>query len=101
MTTHVITANRLADGLVVFFSPPGNWSTDISAGHVTSSEDAERTLHRMLSDTEVSTYVVGPYAIEVETLGGDVRPIRYRERIRLIGPSVETRARTETSNVSL
>jgi hypothetical protein len=32
--------------------------------------------------------VVEPYAIEVIRDAGDVRPVRYRERIRAFGPSI-------------
>lgn len=88
MTEQIITANRLNDGLVVFLAEDGSWADSILDAHVlTNDEQLERRL-AMANAAEQALIVVGPYEIEVaETEGGDIRPVRYRERIRAYGPS--------------
>lgn len=88
MTQQVITANRLNDGLVVFLAEDGSWVDSISDGHVLESEQDLKARLTMANAAEQAQIVVGPYEIEVtEAEDGDIRPVRYRERIRAYGPS--------------
>ena len=88
MTQQVITANRLNDGLVVFLAEDGCWTDSILNAQVLSKAgDLEKRL-ALANAAEQAKIVVGPYEIEVSlTDVGDVRPVRYRERIRAYGPS--------------
>ena len=95
MTLQAITANRLSDGLVVYFTRLGGWSERLSDARATRDE-AEAA--RLLEESEKTALldVVGPYVIELERQDGIARPVRYRESIRAAGPSVET-ATAQTS----
>ena len=86
---HIITANRLADGLVVFRSGNGRWSQIITSAERLEDETAvEAALESALADVR-SNRVVDPYAVEVviPALGKDPVPARFRERIRVNGPT--------------
>jgi hypothetical protein len=82
-TYQAVTANRLADGVTVYFTVAGTWSTAIDdAAHAVDATDllataATRTLE-----------AVGAYVIAVEKVDATVRPVGLREQIRAFGPTV-------------
>lgn len=86
---HVITANRLAEGLVVFRAGNGRWSQIIAAAELLEDEAAvEVALESALADARANR-VVDPYAVEVAVPapGKEPVPTRLRERIRSSGPT--------------
>jgi len=88
MTKQVITANRLDDGLAVFYDPDGQWQSTITqAACVEKGEVADKLLAEA-SDEKNQLVVVGPYLIDVCDEEGALEPVRYREMIRTKGPSV-------------
>ena len=92
----VITANRLTDGRVVYFTAKYDWSENPEAAVRLSDVFAEDTLALASRDALV---VVGPYLVEVEG-GVDVfipaGRKHVREAIRRSGPSAgSTRALAE------
>lgn len=81
---NILTANRLADGEVVFWAN-GRW--------VERFGDAER-----FGDSETGeaaeavakgqpTVVVEPYLVEIAAIGDGYAPVAYRERLRALGPT--------------
>ena len=88
MTHHVITANRLNDGLVVFMGKDGFWGNSILDAQVLETDEDLKVRLALANAAEQAQIVVGPYEIEVtENDKGEVRPLRYRERIRAYGPT--------------
>ena len=82
----VVTANRLSDGAVVYMTEAGTWSRDVDEAHPidkTKIPDALATAECAVHACEV----VAPYAIDVETDGARINPVRYREQIRAAGPT--------------
>lgn len=87
MGLQAITANRLTDGLVVFYGSEGGWVDLLSkAKIVDSAEEAEKLLASVTKAT--LTEVVGPYLIDVLLDKGNIVAERYREQIRVQGPTV-------------
>jgi hypothetical protein len=85
--SHVITANDLKDGLVVYQSEAQGWASSVqSAERIEDADLLEAGLSRA-QIAETGNIVVGVYAIEVEVNENEVRPVKYRERIRAFGPS--------------
>ena len=80
----VVTANRLRDGVIVYFNSDSGWTADIREATVASGEDAE-TLTAAAEKDAKANLVVGVYAIEIT---GDHQPLTARERIRADGPSI-------------
>ncbi|ANK82694.1 MAG: hypothetical protein TEF_19245 [Rhizobiales bacterium NRL2] len=86
MSLNVITANRLNDGVVIFLTGTG-WSTDLQQAETAEGKEATAAL---LTRAEAEPGVaVGPYEIAVERIGEELHPLRYRERLRMSGPSVD------------
>lgn len=85
-TAKVATANDLLDGDVIFLTEDGDWTRAIEDAKVAgSTEDADRLLAMATADF---ARAVTPYLVDV-TLDaeGRPRPVHYRERIRLAGPT--------------
>ena len=82
----VVTANRLTDGVVVYRTAEGDWSTALGdAAVATTAEHAKTLLAAAAAD---GVRAVDPYVAPVE-LATDrgVLPGNLRERIRLAGPT--------------
>jgi len=83
-----VTANRLSDGLVVFLSDGGDWSLSVSdARLLADGPDLEEALAYGKAQ-HAARVIVDPYAIDMETVGEKVLPVRLRERIRALGPTI-------------
>ena len=84
---HVVTANRLSDGEVVFWSGTA-WIAPLDQAKVfDTAEDAAP----VVADARASpTLLIDPYAIDVRREGGTLVPLSFRERIRALGPSDRT-----------
>jgi hypothetical protein len=84
----VITANRLSDGAVVYWTAADDWATNLTAAAVvTTPAEAKRLLSDAVAD---DVRAVGAYVAPVElTADGRVEPANLRERIRLLGPTID------------
>lgn len=84
----VVIANRLKDGIVVFLGTDGRWSEQLS--DCTPCQDATEAaaLLERGQKAESNQEVVGPELIEVDTVDGDLQPVKMREAIRAAGPTV-------------
>jgi hypothetical protein len=83
----VVTANRLADGAVIYRTTQGSWTNDLAAAAVvTTAPAASELLTAALADKlrAVDVYVA-PVALTAEQR---VIPGNLRERIRYSGPTV-------------
>ena len=78
----VIVANSLKSGEVIYITADSSWSNNYSeAMKFASSDEADKILQKVVLDDQV----VDPYLVGVS---GDV-PAKYRERIRLLGPTIK------------
>jgi hypothetical protein len=84
----MITANRLADGRVVFFAGDAGWSEDFHRGAVLSDAAAKAQALAQAQASAAANEVVDPYPIELEMRAGHLAPKALRERIRASGPTV-------------
>jgi predicted NAD/FAD-binding protein len=84
----VITANRLADGAVVYRTLDGHWTTRLDEAAVVSTAPAAGALLAAAAADEVAA--VGAYVAPVRLeRDGTVRPGNLREGIRHAGPTVD------------
>jgi len=84
----VITANRLADGVVVFQTADAGWSEDFNRAAVRRDEPATATALARAKDDEQQNLVVDPYVVPVEERNGHCAPKALREAIRAAGPTI-------------
>ena len=88
MSQKIITANNLGDGLVVFLTASGGWSTAIEKARIIGTGELEAALAYAQAQHD-ARIVVEPYEIDVELAEGMPIPLRLRERIRAArGPTV-------------
>ena len=79
-----LTANRLVDGEVVFWTGAA-WSERFAEARFYEDElEAESAEAHAKSQI---TLLVDPYLIDVAEVEGGVAPISYRERLRALGPT--------------
>ncbi|MGF1640254.1 MAG: DUF2849 domain-containing protein [Rhodospirillales bacterium] len=88
MTVHVVTANRLEDGAVIYLAGDGGWSERIGASRLAEGKEEGEAMLAEAERAIAERKVVAPYLIDVVVDGDDVRPTRFRERIRAYGPPV-------------
>ncbi|WP_448190825.1 DUF2849 domain-containing protein [Azospirillum sp. sgz301742] len=87
MALKAITANRLRDGAVVWLGPQNDWVERIEAA--AAYEDARAAQALVIAqEDEARNIVVAIYTLEVELADGAPVPLRTKERIRALGPSV-------------
>jgi hypothetical protein len=84
----LITANRLADGAVIYRTADGGWTTQFAgAAVVTTAPAAIALLDAAVAD---DVGAVGAYVAPVKLdPDGNRRPGNLRERIRLAGPTID------------
>lgn len=84
----VVTANRTADGIVVFLRADGAWTTTLGEAAVTA--EASRARELLSVGVADDLRAVGPYIAPVKLArDGAVEPGNLRERIRVEGPTID------------
>lgn len=83
----VLTANRLTDGEAVWWSASGRWSETLADAETVSDKAGEARLEGIGQAGLGDNSVVDVNLIDVEPVGGALRPTRLRERIRAHGPT--------------
>ena len=90
----VVIASRLSDGVVVFLkeaATPGSadWVLQLDSAELANSDDrASELLAIGEADAEKTHVIVDPYLIDVVEEDGRLRPTKYREAIRALGPTI-------------
>lgn len=80
-----LTANRLADGEVVFWAS-GEWVERFADADLFADDDPAAEAAEAKAKSQM-TVVVDPYLIDLVESEGLWAPVSYRERIRALGPS--------------
>ena len=88
MALRVFTANRVTDGVVVYLDEDDGWTESLVQVSVIADDEMLAAKTVAAEAAAVAAVVVDPYAIEVTEEAGEIRPVRYRERIRAFGPPV-------------
>jgi hypothetical protein len=96
MANHVITANNLRNGFVVYRAADNKWVSSINRAAVNHSRFGTRLDQTRMTDADQT--VVDVYRVEVEIEGDIVRPVCNRECIRAYGPTTVRNLTDEGSN---
>lgn len=81
-TRQMVTANRLADGAVVYFTSGKGWTEKFAEGAVWTDKDSADGALSASEEAVRERLVVGPYLFEVALTEAGPRPTSVRERIR-------------------
>jgi hypothetical protein len=84
----ILAANRLRDGQAVWFSAELGWAETIAAADIAREKADEERLALIGQAGKQDNEIVDPELIDVEIVGGAIRPLRLRERIRAAGPTI-------------
>ena len=87
MSVKAVTANRLADGRVVYLTADGDWSEYLAEAAWSESEAGQSELLAR-AEAHAAAAVVEPYLFAVSVDDGAPAPERLREVIRGAGPTV-------------
>jgi hypothetical protein len=89
MALQILTANRLSDGISVWYDVDGRWNESIARSEIARTpEDAER-LGAIGKKAFADNLVLDVNLIDIEENNGFIRPLRLRERIRAEGPTID------------
>ena len=88
MSDKVLTANHLLTGEVVFLAEGELWTPKINEALVAETGEEETWLEEAGARALGAQIIVEPYLIDVVRQGGTIEPVRFRERIRTLGPTV-------------
>ena len=81
----ILTANRLSDGVVVYWAGGGAWHEEMSRAKIVSTAEDASAATRV---GQADALVVGAYLMDVRQQDGTLAPVKMREVIRAAGPSV-------------
>ncbi len=84
----VMTANRLADGEVVFLTRSGTWNEKIDEAVLAQEPQAIAALEARAGEGVKVNHITGQYLFDAERVDGKIRASHIRERIRTLGPTV-------------
>jgi len=90
MTFKILTANNLLSGGVVYLTSKNSWSPFISQAQVSDDVDTIERLETTGLRAEAEQIIVGPFLVAVTIENGIPLPTRFRERLRVNGPSVRS-----------
>jgi hypothetical protein len=79
----VLTANRPADGAVVFLDFEGDWSDSLAVAVVARTADERRALNDRGRYEAERMLVVEPHLVEVDAIEGRLIPLRHRASGRM------------------
>lgn len=85
--SQIVTANRLADGVVVFQDVDGGWAEDFARAAIYEDAAVKPAL-ALAGEAVARSVIVDPYGVEVELRNGHFIPKSLREAIRASGPTV-------------
>jgi Protein of unknown function (DUF2849) len=89
MTEMVLTANRLIDGIAVWYSTEDTWSLSIQDARVVTGKDDIAALEAIGKKAFDANLVVDAAMVDVARVEGRIQPLRMRERIRAEGPTID------------
>ena len=89
MAQQILTANRLTDGIAVWYDVDGRWNESIAPSDIAHTESDAARLEAIGKKAFADNVVLDVNLIDVEVNNGFIRPLRLRERIRAEGPTID------------
>ncbi|MER8751594.1 DUF2849 domain-containing protein [Mesorhizobium sp. M1050] len=83
----ILTANRLTDGIAVWYAD-GGWAETVDHADIAHDKLAEDRLEVIGAKAYAANEVVDVNLIDVDVVNGVVEPVRLREKIRAAGPTI-------------
>ena len=87
MTQQILTANDLRTGEVVFLTSAHTWSNRFHAAAIIDEKSDIDAIEEAGNLAVAKNIVVGAYFIDITLEDGKPSPVRFREQLRIFGPS--------------
>lgn len=87
----IVTANRLADGLVIYLTNDGGWSDDIAQARIAQTSDETKALLDEAEKSIRDRTVTAVYEMKVAVNDGVPGPVSVREKIRALHETTLTK----------
>jgi hypothetical protein len=94
---HIITANALLEGDVVYFTAADTWTRDIQQAEVFSDETIAQV--RLIEAMAQANVIVGAYLMSIQHTKDGHAPTHFREEYRTKGQSNYAHGKQEQSHV--
>jgi hypothetical protein len=85
----IISANRLADGIVVYAGHGGAWVERLNEALVFSGKEEADAGLTLAQDDVARNLIVEPFVVDVTQDAAGLRPATLRDSIRAHGPTIE------------
>jgi hypothetical protein len=85
----ILTANRLSDGIAVWYAD-GGWAETVDHADLAHDKAAEDRLEALGAQAYAANEVVDVNLIDADVVNGVVEPVRLREKIRAAGPTIRS-----------
>lgn len=86
----VISANGLADGIVVYFVAAGVWTKEMAKAKTFSSDEDVKSALVLAKADVANRLIVDPFDVEIKaSAAGDLEPVSMRNAIRANGPTID------------
>jgi hypothetical protein len=83
-----VTANRLTDGIVVFYDPAFHWVESLQAAALfATKQECAAALERAKADID-RNLIIDPFEFDVIVENGVIRAAHMRDAIRANGPTI-------------
>lgn len=92
----IISANRLADGIVVYAGPQGSWLDRLDAAQIFESQAEAETGLAAARDDAKRNLILDPFIVEIAHDARGLRALSLRNVIRAQGPTIDFAPRTGT-----
>ena len=94
MTARIITANLLSNGTVVYLNQLFDWSSEISAARVLTSDSEIEEVLQIIRRAKIGRDVVGVQAEDIQGKDGigTFEQLRFHEHIRAQAPAIKSAA---------
>jgi hypothetical protein len=83
----ILTANRLRTGDVLYWRA-GDWTESLTEAEIFADDASAEAALAGAQASVASNQVVSPYLFDVRQTSDGIRPVKEREIIRSLGPSV-------------
>ncbi|MTI09037.1 DUF2849 domain-containing protein [Curvivirga aplysinae] len=88
MSAHILTANHLIEGGVVYLTADNEWSGSIADARIANSEEELAAITEEGQLALTNNKVVDPHTVPVSLEGNFAIPTHVKERIRAKGPTI-------------
>jgi Protein of unknown function (DUF2849) len=89
----VLTANRLSDGIAVWYSTGNSWDVDIATAELVTDAAGEARLAAIGAAAYANNEVIDVNVIDAVLTDGKPAATKLRERIRAEGPTIDYRGK--------